>query len=105
MCLLTYTASEELLVAFSYVCWFIVHSSSLPFGHYTFFRDVGNSYLRVLLSLWVRSFSNAAGDFDFFLFLERDQKRMPLLEMIILKLSWKKYYCIVMDPTRYIYAY
>ena len=100
MCLLTYTASEELLVAFSYVCWFIVHSSSLPFGHYTFFRDVGNSYLRVLLSLWVRSFSNAAGEF-----LERDQKLMPLLEMIILKLSWKKYYCIVMDTTRYIYAY
>ena len=69
MCLLTYTASEELLVAFSYVCWFIVHSSSLPFGHYTFFRDVGNSYLRVLLSLWVRSFSNAPGDFDFFFIL------------------------------------
>ena len=37
-----------------------------------------------------------------FLFLERDQKRMPLLEMIILKLSWKKYYCIVMDPTRWL---
>ena len=85
MCLLTYTASEELLVAFSYVCWFIVHSSSLPFGHYTFFRDVGNSYLRVLLSLWVRSFSNAPGDFDF-LFLERDQKRNSqiVLEEILL---------------------
>ena len=73
MCLLTYTASEELLVAFSYVCWFIVHSSSLPFGHYTFFRDVGNSYLRVLLSLRVRSFSNAAGDFDFFVLRERSE--------------------------------
>ena len=73
MCLLTYTASEELLVAFSYVCWFIVHSSSLPFGHYTFFRDVGNSYLRVLLSLWVRSFSNAAGDFDILILRERSE--------------------------------
>ena len=73
MCLLTYTASEELLVAFSYVCWFIVHSSSLPFGHYTFFRDVGNSYLRVPLSLWVRSFSNAADDFDFFILRERSE--------------------------------